>query len=90
MQEIVEIVDWMQLGLRLGLSLPRLKEIEANYHKVEERRMDMIHSWLINTAEPTWEKLISAIDKLGHVHIAFKMKAKFHVESSREIASDGK
>ena len=90
MQEISEIVDWMQLGLRLGLRLSKLQEIQANYHSVEERRVNMIHSWLISNEEPTWEKLISAVDKLGYVHITHKMKAKFHIESSRDIVSDCK
>ena len=90
MQEISEIVDWIQLGLQLGLKLPRLREIQANYHTVEECRVNMIHSWLISTEEPTWEKLTSAISRLGLVHIALKMRTKFHIESSRDIAFDGK
>ena len=90
MQDISEIVNWKQLGLRLGLSLPKLREIQANYHTVEECRMDMIDFWLINTEEPTWEKLIAAIEKLGCTHIALKMRAKLQIESSREIVSDGK
>ena len=88
--EISEIVDWIQLGLQLGLKLPRLREIQANYHTVEECRVNMIHWWLISTEEPTWEKLASAIARLGLAHISLKMSTKFQIESGQEIAFDGK
>ena len=90
MQEIAEIVEWIQLGLHLGMRLSKLQEIHEKYHTVEECKLNMIHSWLIDTKEPTWEKLITAVAKCGHVHIATKMKSKFHIDNSREIAFDGK
>ena len=55
-------VDWMKLGVYLGILFSKLKVIEANHAKADERMMDTLDQWLkIGTA--TKQVLINALRK---------------------------
>ena len=58
------VYDWHQLGVRLGLEMSQLCEIEQSYHTggVSLMKSEMMSLWLRNT--PSWCILEEAV----HVH----------------------
>ena len=71
---LIEVVDWHTLGIKLGLPDQKLKEIEINYsaHGLGRQRNEMISSWLMYDTEASWDKLASALKKMG-MHVVAKI-----------------
>ena len=67
----LDVSQFKQLGLQLGLLLPTLKRI-ADCTKPEDYGMEVMNEWLkqADNAKPTWNNLAIALDKRtvkGHV-----------------------
>ena len=67
----LDVSQFKQLGLQLGLLLPTLKRI-ADRTKAEDYGMEVIAEWLnqVDNVKPTWNNLAKALDKRtvkGHV-----------------------
>ena len=60
----LDVSQFKQLGLQLGLLLPTLKRI-ADCTKPEDYGMEVIAEWLkqVDNAEPTWNNLAKALDE---------------------------
>ena len=60
----LDVSQFKQLGLQLGLLLPTLKKI-ADCTKAEDYGMEVIAEWLnqVDNAKPTWNNLAKALDK---------------------------
>ena len=57
---------WMQLGSQLNVGEHVIRNIEHNYPSDCERCCRiMLNKWLEETAHPTWETLINALDKVS-------------------------
>ena len=65
---MVEIVDWKELGLKLGLHYNTLEEIDEEQRgRIRRCRREMIAAWLQgedNAREQTWSTLADAVDKI--------------------------
>ena len=65
---MVEIVDWKELGLKLGLHYNTLEEIDEEQRgRIRRCRREMIAAWLQgedNAREQTWSTLVDAVDKI--------------------------
>ena len=62
-----EIVDWMNLGLKLGIHYSTLEKIEEESRRIEKRKREMVAAWLRgedNAKEQTWSTLVDAVDKI--------------------------
>ena len=54
--------EWKSIGIELGLSNAKLKEIKADYHNVKECCNEMLAEWLCVDTEASWEKLLTALE----------------------------
>ena len=61
--------EWRRLGLQLGVSEPKLNEIQANHKHshnfVQECLSDMFVWWLNNSNDTTYESLACGIRDIG-------------------------
>ena len=71
------LVDWLSLGLELGLLYPTLKKIEKDQHEKTDRCvMEMIAAWLqqqdnvSKKGVPSWTVLQTALQKIGEIQLA--------------------
>ena len=71
------LVDWKSLGVRLGLFLTTLVEIEVKHHGIVEHcKTEMLAAWLREQdnvqqrGSPSWSVLQAALRKMGENDIA--------------------
>ena len=69
--ELHEVIDWIPLGLYLGIELPELKIIEANYPTLKSRRIEMFER-----RQPTWFAMVQALNAMGMKRLAFELAQK--------------
>ena len=62
--ELHDVVDWIPFGLYLGIRLPKLKTIEANYSTLQRHRIEMLQEWQ-NNVTPTWSAVTEALVGIG-------------------------
>ena len=75
--ELIEVVDWYQLGLNLGLPKHDLDKIQQNYHLGNNRqRLEMLDLWLRRTPNAARGDVVSALEKMGENTIAENMRQK--------------
>ena len=70
-----ELVECHALGLQLGLPESTLKLIDK--HPVEDHLRIMLSEWLQYDPEASWEKLATALSKIGKNVIAADVKREF-------------
>ena len=58
------MTDWYLLGLCLGLSESKLKEIKQDYRANDERRREVLATWA-RQEKPTWSKVVHALMEMG-------------------------
>ena len=74
--ELHEVIDWIPLGLHLGIKLPELKIIEANYPKdLKMCRIEMFEEWQKRMI-PTWSAVVQALVGIGMRHLASELAQK--------------
>ena len=73
--ELHEVIDWIHLGLHLGIKLPELKTIEANYPTLQRRRIELFEKWQKNVT-PTWSAIVQALVKTGMRRLASELTQK--------------
>ena len=64
-ESVKEIVDWMGLGLKLGLIHPTLEKIETDLKTVNKCTREMLVAWLRgedNSKDRTWYTLVIALE----------------------------
>ena len=63
LRELTEINEWFELGLALGLGYPTLNGIETDKTTVNERKREMVRSWLQKKdgCTPSWQALVAAL-----------------------------
>ena len=59
-------VDWHQLGTQLGVPQEELERIDEECHNVSRKLNKMLDYWLKNNEEPSWEKIVKALERIGH------------------------
>ena len=73
--ELHDVIDWIPFGFYLGIRLPELKTIEANYSTLQRRRIEMLQKWQ-NNAIPTWSAVVQALAAIGMRHLASELAQK--------------
>ena len=70
-----EIRDIFPLGVRLGISLSTLRQIEKEYKdNLDRQKMEMADFWLCNSSDCSWGRLAEAVKDLGgHDQLASKL-----------------
>ena len=71
------LVDWISLGLELGLLYPTLRKIDEDQRgKTDRCVMEMIAAWLqqqdnvSKKGVPSWSVLQTALRKIGEIQLA--------------------
>ena len=60
------MTNWYSLGIQLGVEFSVLKRIEKDCTGDTERcKTEVIHFWLQNDSEPTWNRLARAVEDMG-------------------------
>ena len=70
-------VQWDTLGTYLGLSQGEIKEIEGNYQNIGRRRIEMFNKWLSKEENPSWEKMIAALEDMSENKLAGQLRKKY-------------
>ena len=70
-------VKWDTLGRCLGLSKGEIKEIEGDYQNTGRRRIEMFDKWLSKEENPSWEKMIAALEDMSENKLASQLKKKY-------------
>ena len=88
--ELREVTEWYQLGLQLGVTPFKLREIERDYPQDTQRRKSEIHDWwLRNAPEASWEKLAQALEAMGgHTTLACRLRNKVPLKGRFSISTD--
>ena len=73
--ELHDVVDWISLGLRLGIKFPRLETIKADCLTLVERRIQMFNEWQ-KKVTPTWSAVVQALDDIGMRRLASELAEK--------------
>ena len=63
--ELGSVIDkWFQIGVQLGVSESKLRQIESDYHTLDRRFSEMISFWLNgNTQVPvSWMSLVEVLE----------------------------
>ena len=72
--ELTTVVDWFHLGLYLGVPDNELLSIEQ-YRRghVQQCRTDMLSWWLQHGAQPTWTRVVRALEGIEMEPLARKI-----------------
>ena len=82
-------VEWDTLGRCLGLSKGEIKEIEGNYQNTGRRRIEMFDKWLSKEENPSWEKMIAALEDMSVVDLSVFLLAFFTTRSGKSRTGGG-
>ena len=77
---VKDIVNWHDLGLHLDLPESKLASI-ATHPDIEGHRRMMLSEWLHFDPEASWEKLATALNKIGKNAIAANVRQEFVIAS---------
>ena len=53
--------NWKLLGLSLDIPPSTLEAIDINFHKVEDKKIELIQTWMTSKSMPTWSVLAKAL-----------------------------
>ena len=92
--ELGSVVDkWFQIGVQLGVSESKLREIEADHHTAQRRFSEVISFWIRgNTHVPvTWKSLSQLLESsfVNERGLANKLRDKCGIEVIEIPSSTG-
>ena len=76
-KELHEVTEWYTLGALLGLTENEIKEIEQNHHETARRRMAMLSKWVKKDKNPSWLKIITALEEISETSLANQLREKY-------------
>jgi len=76
--ELSTVVDWYQLGMKLGVPDYKLDEIERNHPTdgVSRWRDEVLSLWLRLIPNASWNNVIRALQQMGEKALAEKIRHK--------------
>lgn len=74
----LEDVDWYILGTHLGLKQSELREIQVDHQNNTGRmRLAMLDKWFSKEENPSWEKIIAALEEMHETSLARRLNSKY-------------
>ena len=70
-------VKWDTLGTCLGLSQGEIEEIECDHQNTARRRIVMFEKWLSKEENPSWEKMVAALEDMSENNLASQLRKKY-------------
>lgn len=91
-EQLQEVDDWHTLGVALGVPVPQLKEIERSNPKEGVRRwkVEMFQYWLNLNPTASWKDVTRALEVLGHLSLAARLKSDYVLQRGQQLESPGK
>ena len=74
---LTEVLDWYNLGTKLGLPDYKLGEICRDHTGTVRQRQEMIIKWLAYDTEASWNKLARALEEIGMRVVAKEILDKY-------------
>ena len=74
---LTEVLDWYNLGAKLGLPDYKLGEISRDCTGTVQQRQEMINKWLAYDTEASWNKLARALEEIGMRVVAKEIMEKY-------------
>ena len=76
--ELKSVDDWHQLGIRLGLLPPRLRQIEREHPvDIERRKVEVVDLWLQHIPGASWRHIVTALREMGDLTTAERIELKY-------------
>ena len=75
--------NWRPLGLALGLNRQQLAAIERKQNTDHKRKRSMFKQWLGIDSEPSWKKVIGALEEINENEAAGKVRLEYHISSEQ-------
>ena len=77
-------VEWDTLGTYLGLSQSEISEIERDHKRTWRRKIVMLDMWLRKEENPSWAKIIAALEKMSETSLASRLRNKYQQQPNGE------
>ena len=77
LEAVSDIPDWHTLGLKLGLTMSQLDEIDVTYPRVGRRKAEMFNVWLKSCPNASWADLITALMSMNEHRVAGDIAARY-------------
>ena len=92
--ELGSVIDkWFQIGVQLGVSESKLRQIEADYHTLDRRFSEMISFWLNGNTKVavTWRSLVEVLDScfVNEKGLANQLREKLGLKFDKAPLSTG-
>ena len=85
-RELDGIAKWDALGFHLGLSTSDIREIERDHRgDTVRQRMEMLDKWLKKELNPTWIKVIDALNKMSENSLASLLRNAYAPSPNAEL-----
>ena len=75
--ELNSVVNWVKLGLNLGLPKHELDKIQQDYQSNDRQRLEMLDKWLRHTPNAVWEDVVKALDQMEENRMAENIRQKY-------------
>ena len=72
--------NWYLLGLQLKINKDTLDSIEKTNGTQVRQCIEMIHHWISNCKNPTWEAVLDALRNIGESVLAAKIARKYNIQ----------
>lgn len=73
----VKTSKWMQLGTLLGVGSVKLEMIEKDHGDIDDKLHRMFRAWLEIERDPTWNKVVAALEGMELNVLASDIKDMF-------------
>lgn len=75
-KELEAIQDWPVLGFLLGVRVESIEEIKRATSEISECKRKLFHYWRAENPRALWADVITAVEKLGNIELAAKLRRK--------------
>ena len=70
-------VEWEILGTHLGFSQSEIRDIERDHQNTARRRIVLFDLWLKKEQDPSWVKMIAALEEMSENNLASRLRKKY-------------
>ena len=75
--DLIDVIDWFDLGISLGLKPHNLKKIESQYRgNIERCKIEMLEFWKKKDKKASLQKLTDALEKIDHHILAMRLRER--------------
>ena len=80
---------WDILGMQLGFSQDEIRVIKCDCRENERQAMSMYDKWLRKEVNPSWIKIITALEEMAEMSLASQLKKKYLLQDESQPETTG-